>query len=319
VGEDDVQRDPSEEGGDAPELAPSRVFVTGASGFIGAHLVSHLTACGIGLRTFGRRPAPGADRSVEHVTGDVRQDFRAAAVGCDSVVHLAGLSDASSSYEHAADFAETNVLGTIRALDAARQVGAAFILASTMRVYRPSIRPLSEDAMVGPVDPYGESKLQAESWAALYSRLYGVRCTSLRFFSVYGPGQVHGKSSGVVSIFLTAARSGRPLRVRTRQFRDFVDVRDVVRAIELAIRRPAETYRTCNVGSGQSTSIAELGDLVRAVVGSTTPSILDMSPGAESYVADTRKAQSDLGFAAQIDLHDGLVWYNRYFDAAGRS
>jgi UDP-glucose 4-epimerase len=298
------------------ELAPSRVLLTGASGFIGQHVTALFVSHGIALRTVGRRPPPIDNPLIEHVNGDIRQDFRHLASGCDCVVHLAGLSDASSSFEHAAEYALTNVIGSIRALDAARYAGASFVLASTMRVYRPSIRPISEDAAVGPVDPYGESKLQAESWAEQYARLFGVRATALRLFSVYGPGQVPGQSSGVVAIFMAAARAHQPLRVRARQFRDFVDVRDVARAVELAVRRPAEGFRLCNVGSGQATSIAELGDLVRSVTGSTAPSIVDLSPGAESYVADPRKAKNDLNFAAEIDLLDGLVWYNRHLDGA---
>jgi UDP-glucose 4-epimerase len=249
----------------------------------------------------------------DHIVADIRHDFTAAADGCDSIVHLAGLSDASASYENPIDFTETNVIGTIRALEAARRTNAPIIIASSQRVYRPAVRPLSEDAPLGPIDPYGETKLQAEEWTELYSRLYGVRATILRFFSVYGPGQVSGQSSGVVSIFLRTAREGRPIRARARQLRDFVDVRDAVRAIDLAVRHPPDSIRTCNVGSGQATSVAELGEMVRSVVGLPSPVIVDLSPGAESYVADPRRAANDIGFRTQIELVDGLNWYNRYF------
>ncbi len=295
--------------------APRRVLLTGATGFIGHHLHHHLVASGIAVRTVGRRaPSPFFPGEIDHVTADVRTDFASAALGCDCLVHLAGLSDASSSHERAFEFAEVNTLGTLRALDAARQANIPLVFASTQRVYRPSVRPLSEDAPVGPIDPYGESKLQAEGWIGLYGRLFGVRATVLRLFSVYGPGQVSGRASGVVSIFLQAARDGQPLRVRARQLRDFVDVRDVVRAIDLAVRHPPEGTRVVNVGTGRATSIAELGELVRQVVGSPVPLIVDLSPGAESYVADPRRAASELGFQAAIDLADGLVWYNRYLD-----
>jgi UDP-glucose 4-epimerase len=305
----------SDDGSSPPvEYIPQRVLVTGASGFIGRHLVDLLRSDGTPVRTLGRRPPSNIPTVLQdHVVEDVRHDFVGAADGCDAIVHLAGLSDASASFENPIDFTETNLIGTIRALEAARRVNAAIIIASSQRVYRPAIRPLGEEAPLGPVDPYGETKLQAEEWTELYVRLYGLRATILRFFSIYGPGQVSGRASGVVSIFLKTAREGRPIRARARQLRDFVDVRDAVRAIGLALRRPPEALRVCNVGTGQATSIAELGELVRSVVGHPVPVIVDLSPGAESYVADPRRAASELGFRSEIDLLDGLNWYNCHF------
>lgn len=288
--------------------APQTVLVTGATGFIGRHLVGYLNERGFAVRTFGRRVL---SNEIEHFYGDVRDEMAEAALGCSTVVHLAGLSDASASTESPVEFAAVNVFGTIRALEAARANGAAFVLASSQRVYRPATWRIAEDAPLGPIDPYGETKRQAEAWTELYARLYGVRASILRLFSVYGPGQVPGKGSGVVAIFLHTARQGQPLRVRTRQLRDFVDVRDVCRAIELAVERPPDGVRICNVGTGQATSIAELAEMVREVVGQPVPLVLDMTPGAESYVADPRYAAAELEFETRIPLTEGLRWCNR--------
>lgn len=292
-----------------------RVLLTGSTGFIGQHVFTHLTSRGVEVRTVGRRSSPPSRARADHRGVDIRQDFSSAADGCDVIIHLAGLADASASYDRPVDFAEVNVIGTLRALEAARHASIPIVLASTMRVYRPSIRALSEDAPIGPVDPYGQSKHQAEGWVELYGRLYGVRGTILRLFSVYGPGQTAGAASGVVSIFLAAAREGAPLRARARQLRDFVDVRDVVNAIALVISHPPETIRTLNVGTGQPTSVQELGEIVRRTVGTTVPLIVDLTPGPESYVADTRRATAELSFQAQIELADGVAWYNRHLDA----
>lgn len=292
------------------ESTPRRVLVTGATGFIGRHLVTYLAQRGIDVRTLGRH----AFQSPDHVIADVREDFSAQAVGCDCIVHLAGLADASASYERARDFARVNVLGTLNALEAAKRHNAAVVFASSQRVYRPSARPIAEESALAPVDPYGLTKLQSEQWAELYARLHGIPVTILRLFSVYGPGQTAGTSSGVVSILLRVAREGQPLRVRARQVRDFVDVRDVVRAFDLAVRRRPEPLAIYNVGTGRPTAISELGELVRGVVNASVPIIVDLTPGAESYVADTRRAASELQFEAQIELLDGLVWYNQHFE-----
>jgi len=290
--------------------APSQVLVTGASGFIGRHLVAHLTQRGIVVRTLSRHPL---DRR-NHVIADVVEDITAHAAGCDCIVHLAGLADASSSYDRPLEFARVNTYGTLRALEAARRNNTTFVLASSQRIYRPAARPLPEDAPTAPVDPYGLAKLQAEQWTEMYANLYGVPATILRLFSVYGPGQSTGKSSGVVSILLRNAREGQPLRVRARQVRDFVDVRDVVRAFELALTTRPEKLAVYNVGTGQPTAIAELGELIRAVVGTSIAVIVDLTPGAESYVADTRRAAAELHFKAEVELLDGLVWYNQHFE-----
>src|SRR5207244_1309303 len=98
--------------------APTRVLLTGGTGFIGRHVHASLVARGIAVRTIGRKAPPSGRGRSDHRTVDVRQDFTAEAHGCDAIVHLAGLSDASASYERPIEFAEVNVIGTLRALEA---------------------------------------------------------------------------------------------------------------------------------------------------------------------------------------------------------
>src|SRR5947208_16269279 len=101
-----------------PGVTPSKVLLTGATGFIGRHVLANLLAQGIIVRTVGRRPPPDVKPSlVDHVTADISQDFSAAAEGCDCVIHLAGLADASSSFDRPVEFATPDVNGTMLALE----------------------------------------------------------------------------------------------------------------------------------------------------------------------------------------------------------
>jgi len=110
-----------------PTNRPNRVLVTGGSGFIGQYVVEFLESAGVPVRTFSRRDLSRRD----HVVGDVLSDVTTAAVGCDCIVHLAGDADASASYQRPLEVARVNVVGTLRALEAARWNNARFVLASS--------------------------------------------------------------------------------------------------------------------------------------------------------------------------------------------
>src|ERR1700680_369195 len=110
-------RESGDNRGGAPEFTPNRVLLTGASGFIGRHLIDLLRSQGISVRTLGRHPPTDVPKVLQdHVVADIRHDFTRASDGCDCIIHLAGLSDASASYENPVEFTETNVIGTLRAL-----------------------------------------------------------------------------------------------------------------------------------------------------------------------------------------------------------
>ncbi len=283
-----------------------RVAVTGASGFIGSHLVAALAAAGEHVIALSRRrPAVAVEwHAVDVCSAEARRHVASA----DAIVHLAALSDASLSRSEPLLYGRVNVAGTANLLEAARQSGAFFVLASSQRVYRSSALPLAEDAPLAPSDPYGYSKLLAELWLRMYREVYGLPAVALRFFSVYGPGQqLPGGTSGVVSILLHRALVGEDLWVDGRKRRDFTYVEDVVRGIRAALLLRERCRVAYNIATGQGTTLAELARLILALTQSPSRLVVREDEAGDDLVADVTLARKELGYAPQIGLRDGLA------------
>ena len=301
-------------------------MVTGGAGFIGSNLVDALIARGdrvtvIDDLSSGRREnlvdarAAGAQlheldvrdaRSVAGVFADVRPQL---------VFHLAAQIDVRRSVADPAADAEVNVLGAINVLVAAREHGARRVVNTSTGggLYGDAeLLPTPEDPPIHPLAPYGQSKLAAEGYFELYSRLFGLSTVSLRYGNVYGRRQdVHGEA-GVVAIFCGCLLDGRAPRVfgDGRQTRDWVDAADVVRANLMA----AESAITgpINIGHGQETSVLDLLGVLRDVGAGRALSLLDPEflPARPGEVArsrlDVTRAREELGWEPEVSLRDGL-------------
>ncbi len=294
-----------------------RVLVTGGTGFIGAHLVEALQARGHQPITLSRRAEglPG----VEHHSMEVNDD-RALRLASevDAVVHLAGLSNASASYQDPLLFNRVNALGTLTMLEGARRGRGKVVFASSQRIYRPVPDPIPEDGIIEPQDPYGYSKLCGERWMEMYARFYGVQAVTLRFFSVYGPGLViSGGASGVAGIFVGKALRGEPLVAHTNQSRDLTYVTDVARGILLTLEKPVPAGSCYNVATGVGTSMEQLAEMACRVTHSDSQIRVEGSANFGYLVADISRARVDLGYSPQVDLKEGLERYIAWYRARG--
>ena len=284
-----------------------RIVVTGASGFIGRHVVPALREAGayvVGLSN--GRPVPQADEwHVCDVCGD---EARERVAGADVIVHLAGLSDASLSAREPLLYGRVNALGTLNLLEGARRSGAFFVLASSQRVYEPGQVPLAEEAPKRPGEPYGYSKVIAEQWLGMYRQVYRLPGVALRFFSVYGPGQARpGGTSGVAAIFLHRALAGEEIWVDGEKRADLTFVSDVARGIVLAIENRASCGPVYNVATGMGTPLRALAQLAVELTGSRSSIVVRPSVGpAGNLVADISKARRDLGYEPAVGLREGL-------------
>jgi UDP-glucose 4-epimerase len=298
--------------------------VTGGAGFIGSNLVDALLARGervaiIDTLITGKREnlADALGQGVALHTVDVRDADAVRGVfeafSPELVFHLAAQIDVRHSVARPADDAETNVLGTINVLEAARQTGARRVVNTSTGggLYGDAdVLPTPEDSSIRPLAPYGQSKLGAEGYCALYTRLHGVSTVSLRYGNVYGPRQdVHGEA-GVVAIFCGHLIDGTAPTVfgDGGQTRDWVDVSDVVRANLMA----AESGITgpVNIGHGQETSVLELIAALNDISPAKplpAPNYRPARPGeVRRSCLDVSRARTELGWEAGVSLREGL-------------
>ncbi|MBM3332680.1 NAD-dependent epimerase/dehydratase family protein [candidate division WOR-3 bacterium] len=245
----------------------SRILVTGIEGFAGGHLARHLTSAGHEVIGLHWADAPAGLPGELH-RGDVC-DFDATralleTTKPDGIIHLAGISSVALSESRQMTTYEVNALGTLKLLEAVRQLRlkCRLVLISSADVYgRSNVgRALSEDLPSLPLSPYALSKHMTAEAGLFYHRAFGLDVVILRPFSHTGPGQTTAFVFPKVANAIARIERGQmepvivmgDLSVR----RDYTDVRDVVRAYLLALGRcvAGETY---NVTSGKPLMIRE--------------------------------------------------------------
>ena len=243
-------------------MPPVKAFVTGASGFVGRHLVAHLRDCGDEVV-----PTDRSDGGPDLLDADGFATL-VAEVRPDVVYHLAGQADVAASWLSPIETMRVNVEGTHNILEVARTFGIAKVLtvssADIYGVVAPEELPIVESAPLRPVSPYAASKAAADLVALQAHLGHGQDVVRARAFNHLGPGQSKSfVGAGFAARIAAAERSGDD-ELQTGDLtprRDFTDVRDVVRAYRLLATegRPGVAYNIC---SGTSVSIGELAGLL---------------------------------------------------------
>lgn len=284
-----------------------RAVVTGATGFVGTHLVAHLRERGDEVYGIDRE----RDVTDPVQMREVFQQFRP-----EVTYHLAALSHVGESWRHPEEFTRVNVVGTRRVLDAAFDAApdSTTVVVSSSEVYgvvSESDLPLRESFRVAPANPYSASKVEAEHVAhELASR--GQRIIIARPFNHIGPGQsITFVVPALVNRLLDARESGaNEIRVgdlSTR--RDFSDVRDVVRAYRLMAERGAsgEVY---NVASGRDVALSDVANRLVALLAPLVALVVDPELLRPSDVPVFRgsfeKLRDATGWSPEISLDASL-------------
>ncbi len=256
-----------------------KALVVGGTGFLGSHLVDALLACGSEVRCLSRSGGPGllsalalGSPRLERWQGSLAEPevLYRALEGMDVCFHLACSSLPHSSNLNPYDDVETNVLGSLALLEAARSHGLARLIfvSSGGTVYGiPQQVPIGEAHPTQPTCSYGITKLAIEKYLSLYERLHGLRSLVLRVANPYGEGQRPEAAQGAVAVFFGKAVRGETIQIwgDGSIVRDFVYVADVVEAL-LAAARYEGTERVFNIGSGIGLSLNDLLALLEEVL-----------------------------------------------------
>jgi dTDP-glucose 4,6-dehydratase len=322
-----------------PRLEPTRILVTGADGFIGSHLVERLARDGHRVRALACYNAfdsrgwldalPAEVRAaLEVVVGDVR-DFhgiRAALTGQELVFHLAALIAIPYSYRAPRSYFETNALGTLHLLEAAREAGVRrFVHTSSSEVYGTArYAPIDEAHPLEAQSPYAASKIAADQMALAFHHSFGLPVSILRPFNTYGPRQ--SLRALVPTIIVQLLRGCDELALGNLEpTRDFSFVSDIVDAFLLVAAAPSAVGEVIHVGSGFELSVERTAAIIGEVLGAAPRVIGEPErkrpPGSEveRLVASTAKARELLDWAPCYGGEDGFrrgiaetaAWFSR--------
>ncbi len=320
-------------------MRDSPILVTGAAGFIGAHVTRALIARGervVGLDNFNAYYDPRIKH--DRVTAlcpdaDIRRielaDEAALAALFDEVrparvIHLAAQAGVRYSLENPGTYVQSNLVGFGHVLELCRHRGVGHLVyASSSSVYGDSATPpFSEDQRIDqPRSFYAATKAANELMAHSYGHLYGLRATGLRFFTVYGPW---GRPDMAPLLFSRAVLAGRPIQVfnHGRMRRDFTHVGDIVAGVLGALDAPAEAgspHRVFNLGNHTPVELERFIDVIEQAAGRPAERIhAPMQPGDMlETMADTSRAHAAFGFDPRTPIELGLPpvveWCRDYF------
>jgi UDP-glucose-4-epimerase GalE len=275
-----------------------RILVTGGAGYVGSVSVERLLEAGHAVTVLDDLSTGHAASVVEGATlvegsfGD--RELVAGLLrdrGIDAVLHCAAKSLVGESMADPAIYYRHNVAGGIALLDAMRDTGVGrIVFSSTAAVYGvPDATPIPEDAVLRPINPYGESKRSFEGAMAWYGTAYGIRSVSLRYFNVAGAstvnGEAHEPETHLIPNVLIAMEKGTPLTLFGDDYptpdgtpiRDYIHVMDLADAHLAALEATApgdprtDRALVCNLGSGGGFSVREVLAAAHEVTGKPVP------------------------------------------------
>ncbi|MDP3737637.1 MAG: NAD-dependent epimerase/dehydratase family protein [Hyphomonadaceae bacterium] len=324
--------------------APRHVLLTGAAGFIGAHVAKVLLDRGIevtgvdNLNTY--YPVELKQARLKSLTGRNGFSFHQvdisdhdalralpAAQTADAVLHLAAQAGVRYSIENPFAYAASNLVGHLSVLELVRHspMKPRLVYASSSSVYGANTKaPFSEEDRVdSPVSLYAATKRADELMSETYARLYGMQQIGLRFFTVYGPW---GRPDMAYWSFTKNILEGAPIRVfnNGNLERDFTYIDDIVTGVVATLteqpRTPnLATHRVYNIGNNKPVKLGRFIEIVEQAVGKPAQKIMEpMQPGdVLATYANIDALSRDYGFAPATSLEAGIPkfveWYRSYF------
>ena len=318
------------------------ILLTGAAGFIGYHVATALLARGesvLGIDNLNdyydvslkeARLAQIAGRPgftfarIDIADRGAVEDLASHHPDVDRIIHLAAQAGVRYSLINPHAYVESNVVGQLNMLELARRLPRLkhFVYASSSSVYGANTKlPFSvEDRVDQPISLYAATKRAGELMAMTHSRLHGLPCTGLRFFTVYGPW---GRPDMSAFLFAKAILAGQPIRVFNNgdMKRDFTFIDDIVAGVVAANDRPPDDglrHRLYNLGNHRSEPLMRFIGLIEQACG--RKAIMEMAPLQAGDVPDTyadiAASTRDLGFMPRVKIDEGIprfvAWFRDY-------
>jgi NAD dependent epimerase/dehydratase len=312
-----------------------KVLVTGAGGFIGSHLTERLVALGAKVKAFVRYNSRNdwglieilpshVKGKIEVIMGDLRDSETIGGVmkDVDMVLHLGALIAIPYSYIHPREVVETNIMGTLNILNAAKEYKIKRIIhTSTSEVYGTAqYVPIDEKHPLQGQSPYSASKIGADKLAESFHRSYDLPVTTLRPFNTYGPRQ---SARAVIPTIITQALAQDEVVLGSLwPTRDLSYVDDVVEGFIKASESERSIGEVINIGSGLEISINDLANRIISLIGKKVRMVLDPKrirppkSEVERLIADNSKAKELLDWEPTVSLDEGLRrtidWFSKF-------
>ncbi len=314
-----------------------QVLVTGAGGFIASHLVERLVSAGTRVRAFTRYNSrndvgmlrlisPDIFSQLEIIHGDLRdvEAVHEAVNDVDTIFHLGALIAIPYSYVHPREVFETNIMGTINVLMAARDHKVRRVVhTSTSEVYGTAqYAPIDESHPLQGQSPYSASKIGADKIAESFYRSFEVPVVTLRPFNTYGPRQ---STRAVIPTIITQALTRDEVKLGSLDpSRDFTFVADTVDGFMRVAAAENVLGQEINLGNDNTIRIGDLVDKIFAIIGKAPKVTIDsqrIRPDKSEVMklwASNQKARELIGWEPHVSLDDGLrltiEWISAHLD-----
>lgn len=294
-------------------------LVTGAAGFIGGVVAKRLVEEGNKVITIDNLSTGFKETIPEGVIffhGNC-QDYeiikQLETYTFDAIFHIAGQSSGEISFDDPVYDLQTNAQSTLLLLKLGLKTNCKkFIYASSMSVYGDKTdKPVKEETILQPKSFYGVGKIASEHYMRIYQQ-YGLNCTSLRLFNVYGPGQnMENLRQGMVSIFLAQGIKNKHIHVKggPARYRDFIYIDDVVEAFIAALSKNKNEYNEFNISTGIKTTVSDLIEyIISNLPFKVTVNYSGSTPGDQHGITgDISMAKQKLKWQPTFTLQEGII------------
>ena len=305
------------------------VLVTGGGGFIGSHLVDILVRKGYQTHSIdnyistGEKLLPSRkNASAKYTKCDIRNlsllRKHIKRIRPDIIFHTAALARIQPSIKDPVSYEEVNSGGTLKLLLAAREAGVRRVVYSaSSSAYGLNKIPLLESMTPDPLNPYAKTKLDGEQWMKIFALLYGIETVSLRYFNVYGPGNIfNGPYTTVITLFLHNYKHGAPMQIvgDGKQTRDYTHVSDVVNANILASQsKKVGNGEVINIGGESPHSVSKIaeeigGASIRELLKNKKIIFVPARIGESRHTkANIEKTTTLLGWKPKVSFSEGIA------------